>query len=208
MFLTMSLFCVYDPDINEVLMSDGPHRSLPMRPAWWRVAERADNHAYTPEEVSTALAPALEQDCRADITPEFIRNVHAAFEERDASLFKDEITPYIDVLRSRAGSGMDRAVLDNVCAISATDAQGIDVLLEATKAALLDRAARGARQVEEHYLRRSNAPRAADVRARLEGAIAAADLEAIASRILNLDPRRRPPVPLKQSGLDDGVKLP
>jgi hypothetical protein len=189
-------------------MSDGPHRSLPMRAAWRRVAERGDNHAYTQDEVSAAMAPALEQDCRADITPEFIRNVRAAFKERDTSLFKDDITPHIDALRSHAGSGMDRAVLDNVCAISATEAQGIDVLLEATKAALLDRAARGARQVEEHYLRRSNAPRAADVRARLEGAIDGTDLEAIASRILNLDPRRPPPAPLKQSGLDDGVKLP
>lgn len=88
--------------------------------------------------------PALEQDCRTDITPEFIRNVRAAFEKCDASLFKEDVTPYMDALRRRTGSGMDRAVLDNVCAASATEAQGIDVLLEATKAALFDRAARGA----------------------------------------------------------------
>lgn len=104
-----------------------------MRLAWQRVAERGDNHAHTPEDVSAAIVPALEQDCRTDITPEFIRNVRAAFEKCDASLFKEDVTPYLDALRRRTGSGMDRAVLDNVCATSATEAQGIDLLLERQK---------------------------------------------------------------------------
>jgi hypothetical protein len=188
-------------------MSDGPHKSLPMRPAWRRVAERGDNHSYTLEEISAAMSPALERDCRAEITPEFIRNVRAAVEERDTWLFKDDTTQ-IDVLRTCAGSGMDRAVLDNLCVPSATDARGIDVLLDAVSAAVRDHAARCARQVEEHCLRRSNAPRAANVRARLEGGIAGTDVEAIASRVLNLDPRRPQRASLKKTGIDDGVKLP
>jgi hypothetical protein len=178
-----------------------------MRPAWKRVAERGDNHAYTLEEISHAIRPALEQDCHADLTPEFLCGIRAVFEERDACLFKDDVTPKIQALRDQAGCGIGLAVVNNVALISATEAEGISVLIEATKAALMDRAARGARQVEEHYLRKSSAPRANDVRARLEQAIAGTDLDALTARILNLDPRRPPPAPIKQRGLDDGVKL-
>lgn len=179
-----------------------------MRPAWRRVAERADKQAYTLEEVSAAMDPALEKDCRADISPEFIRDVRAMLEQRDSSLFKKDITLHVYDLRSPAVCGMERTVLDNVCAVSDADATAADILLNALEAAVSDRAARGARQVEEHYLRRSNAPRAVEVRSRLEAAIATTNRVAIAARILALDQRRTSHTPQKRSGLDDGVKLP
>jgi len=188
-------------------MSDGPHRSLPMRRAWKRVAERAANLAFTPEEVSAAMMPALEQDCRSEVTPQFIRQIRATLEERDSSLFKD-ITPQIDVLRSRAGCGMESAILDNVSAITRNDAMAIEVLLDAFESVISDRAARCARQVEEHYLRKSNVPRAAEVRSRLEESIAKTNCGAIAEGILELGQSRRPQPALKQHGLDDGVTLP
>src|SRR6266850_1284782 len=102
-------------------MSDGPHRSLPMRPAWRRVAERGDKRAFTLEEISQALAP---------------------------SLFRDDVATRMEALRPQAGAGIGRAVLDNVGLLSAADADGFAVVQEALKAALIDRANRGARQVE------------------------------------------------------------
>ena len=48
-------------------MSDGPHRSLPMRPWWRRLAERADRCAFGVEEVADALVPALEQPADASL---------------------------------------------------------------------------------------------------------------------------------------------
>lgn len=48
-------------------MSDGPHRSLPMRRAWKKVAERAANPACAPEEIGNALIPALAQDWNDDV---------------------------------------------------------------------------------------------------------------------------------------------
>jgi hypothetical protein len=192
----------------EAKMSDGPHKSLPMRPAWRRVAERADKHAFTLEEVSAAMAPALEQDCRDDISPEFIRQIQSALDRRESSLFKKEIALHVNDLRSEVACSMERAVLDNVCAVSDADATAADILLNALASAVSDRAARGARQVEEHYLRGSSAPRARKVRERLEAAIATTDRSAIAARILARD-QLQPPHPLKKrSGIDDGVKLP
>lgn len=53
-------------------MSDGPWKSLRMRPHWKRVAKQAENGAFSPEEVSETLEAALlkeavplEEVCRA-----------------------------------------------------------------------------------------------------------------------------------------------
>ena len=48
-------------------MSDGPHRSLPLRPGWKRTAERADTPAYEATEVTRAASRALEDDWRAEV---------------------------------------------------------------------------------------------------------------------------------------------
>jgi hypothetical protein len=79
---------------------------------------------------------------------------------------------------------------------------------DALKSALNDRAAKGARQVEEHYFRESSAPRAQRVRERIEEGIRGADIGGLARKILGVDrssPAVRPS--LRQEGLDDGVKL-
>ena len=186
-------------------MSDGPHRSLPMRPDWRRVAERGDKRAFTPEEISQAIAPALEQDCRDDMSPEFLNDFRRVVEE--PSLFKDEVAARLKALRPQAGSGLGRVVLDNVSLLSAADTDGFAVGQKALKAALMDRANRRARQVEEHYLRKSLAPRANNVRGRLDDGIRCTDFDVIATRILSVDPKRPPSTPLKQKGIDDGVSL-
>jgi hypothetical protein len=48
-------------------MSDGPHRSLKMRPGWKKVAKFADMRAATPDEVGHAVAAAFSDDWRADV---------------------------------------------------------------------------------------------------------------------------------------------
>jgi len=186
-------------------MSDGPHRSLPMRSAWRRVAERGDKLAYTAAEISGALAPALEQDCRDDMTPEFLAGIRSEIEQ--PSLFNDDMAGRLLALRPEAGSGLACAVLDNFEFLSASDVDSVAALLEAFKAALLDRACRGVRSVEEHYLRKSSAPRANAVRWRLEAGIGCTDFAAIAARVLSVDAKSAPRGPLKQKGLDDGVSL-
>jgi hypothetical protein len=43
-------------------MSDGPHRSLPMRPHWRHLAQRAAQGAFPPDQVCEALPYALKRD--------------------------------------------------------------------------------------------------------------------------------------------------
>jgi hypothetical protein len=57
-------------------MSDGPHKSLPMRPGWKKVAECASKEAFTSNEVCEAINAAIAQDYQKDISPDFIASIH------------------------------------------------------------------------------------------------------------------------------------
>lgn len=187
-------------------MSDGPHRSLPMRRAWRTVAERGDKRAFTPTEISEALVPALEQDCQVDMTQAFVNGLRRVLEE--PLLFPSNVAARLEPLRSEAGSGIGRELLDNVALLSAADAEAFQVVQDSLKAALEERANRGARQVEEHYFRESSTPRALNMRGRLDEAIQCTDFGAIAERFLGVNPRGKSAAPVKKTGLDDGVSLP
>jgi hypothetical protein len=190
-------------------MSDGPHRSLPMRSGWKRVAERGANSAFSEDEINRAIIPALKQDCRNEMSPEFVTAICAEFQQQQqTSLFADDtVSSRIEALRPVAGSGIGRTFLDNVIHLSASDAAGLDVLAVALTTALKDRAARGARQVEEHYLRTSGGVGLVNPRARIEGAIASSPLQALAREILRIERGSPTGPPLRQIGLDDGVEL-
>jgi hypothetical protein len=189
-------------------MSDGPHRSLRMRPGWKRLAERADNAAYGPEEVGNALIPALEEDCYAELPPEFIAQLGNACGEQDASLFKEDLAAQLEQLRGVAGTGIGLVILEYAIQLSERGEPASQAAMKATAAALLDRAARGNRQVEEHYCRKSNQPRALNVRARIEQGIATArpEIDKLAGQVLNFETGPSPRLP-KFSGLDDGVRF-
>ena len=189
-------------------MSDGPHRSLPMRPGWKRVAEYGDNRAFAPQEVCNAIPAALEEDCRAEMAPRFLDAYCDVFRNQESSLFKDQVAPQLEALRGLAGLGMGRVVLDHAIQLCESGETGTNAAVKAVADALTDRAARGARQVEEHYCRESTQPRADHVRSRIEEGIGSsgAGIETLARKVLKLD-AGSPTRPAKQQGLDDGVRL-
>jgi hypothetical protein len=188
-------------------MSDGPHRSLPMRRAWKRVAESADNEAFGADEIREAILPALEEDCRGEIGPEFFSSLQRVWADQEASLFKNDVAPSLEALRNAAGAGLARVVLNYALQQAARGNSAKDIPEQALKEALLDRAARGARQVEEHYCRESTTPRANRVRERIEEAIANADIGGVARRVLDSETKKLATQAPKREGLDDGVKL-
>jgi hypothetical protein len=178
-----------------------------MRRGWKRVAEYADNPAFASEAISNAIIPALEEDCRSEIVPDFLDAISRVFRDQESSLFKDQLGPELDTLRDSAGCGIGRVVLEHAIHLVEGGRTGVDGLVEATANALADRAARGGRQVEEHYCRQSSSPRAQKVRARIEKSIADAPINSLARQILKLDSRPSSPPKLRQEGLDDGVRL-
>lgn len=187
-------------------MSDGPHKSLPMRRRWQLVAERADKRSYAVAEITDVMVLALEQDCRDEMSPEFLAGLRRVAQE--PFLFREGAAARLESLRPLACSGLGRAVVDNVGPLSGADIEDWLVLHESLKAAIQERAVRAIRQVEEHYLREATAPRANNVRGRAEHSIASANLDALVARVLSAQPVPVPRAPAKQTGLDDGVTLP
>ena len=188
-------------------MSDGPHRSLPMCHAWKKVARCADNPAFEAEDIRNAIIPALEQDCRQEVTRGFLDNFRRVCSDQQPSLFKNDVRPALEALRRDSGSGMERLIVDHAIHAAAKGSAGSVLAEKAVADALKDRGARNGRMVEEHYLRNSGEWRAHRVRGRIQQGISGADMDSVAKRVLNGNEKKTSSKPSKRRGLDDGVKL-
>ena len=189
-------------------MSDGPHRSLNMRRGWKRFAKRADKEAYAPEEVCDAIPAALEQDWRAEVSPNLIRQIRLILQDNQSSLFGDQRIEKLEVLRSNtAGYPLANTFLDCAIQAAANGKAGQEALTEAASALLMDRATRGILQVEEHYYRESSHKRSVNVRERMNSGIAQTDFGAIARNLIGTGKAERPQSVAKRTGVDDGVSL-
>jgi hypothetical protein len=191
-------------------MSDGPHKSLPMRPAWKKLAERADTPAFEQEQVTQSLAPALEDDWREAQCPDLVRNVREVLGDvRQGSLFSNQKASELEAAKKQlaAGSPLRRLVVEHIIRALANGLQGEAALEAGVASALRDGAARGRYQVEEHFHRRSTEKRATKVGKRIEGAMTGCDFGALAKRFTG-NSTGGPGRPAKQQELDDGVRLP
>ena len=184
---------------------DGPHRSLPMRPRWKKVAEYADNVSFTPEEVGDAIVVAVEQDCRMEVSSGLIDRIRDVL--GGAQLFSEDTVGQLENLKQVTGGyPLSGVLLDFVIQATINGKSGEAALHEGMTNALTDRAARCARQVEEHYFRESSLPRSQNVRNGIEEGIRGSDFNRLANHLLN--PGSQPaPRRTKQDRLDDGVKL-
>lgn len=192
-------------------MSDGPHKSLNMKPGWKKVAARADLAAFEPDQVSDKLMSALQEDWAEEGCDELVRGIKEIIGDmRQASLLDDSKAGELESARRElsAGHGLKQLVLDSV--IEALDSSGdaSDALQQGIQNALTERAGRGVLQVEEHYLRKSNEKRAINVRSRLNQAIEQAPLGNFSRRAAGLQTVISMAKVQKQQTLDDGVSLP
>lgn len=80
-------------------MSDGPHKSLPMRPGWKKFAERAAFAAFDCDQVAELAVPALEDDWNDEVAPHIdaLRNV--LFDERQGRLLGQQNTAELEQLK-------------------------------------------------------------------------------------------------------------
>ena len=189
-------------------MSDGPHRSLPMRPGWKKLAERAGNAASSAEEVRDAVPAALEGDWHKEIQGSLVREVRKILSDSQTDFFYNQRTEKLELLQKEA-AGYPLAVLFLTYATQAVAGglSGDKALEEAASQALADCATRGARQVEEHYYRKATQSHAADVRRRIESGIEGSDIAMITRRLVGIDKSEQPQRSAKRTGLDDGVQL-
>jgi hypothetical protein len=189
-------------------MSDGPHRSLPMRRAWKEVAKRADKRTYDATQVQEAVLSALAKDWKNEVSPALISALKHVFSGRDNSLGLPEIAlDQLEAAKPLAAGSVFGANAVSWCILAAKEGR-LDMASfhEAIGSAIRERGLATSRQVEEHYLRESNHRRADHVGARLESALAACSNAALATTVIDPQPSSRPGL-RRQSGLDDGVAL-
>lgn len=179
-----------------------------MRRGWKQLAERADKNAFAPEEICDAIPRALEQDWRAEVPQSLPRQIRAILEDNQSSLFGDQRLEKLEALRSNAaGYPLAGVFLDCAIQTAASGKAGDQAISEAVRGALMDRVARGIRQVEEHYRRESTQNRAMNVRERMESTVTQTDISAIIERVVGTGKAALPRMPAKQAGLDDGVQF-
>ena len=188
-------------------MSDGPHRSLNMHRSWKRVAKYADNRAHSADEVAEAYIPALAQTCRDEVPAKLWSDLTGIFGNRQQGLFQEQTVNAIASLRREvAGLSLACSIVDAAERAASKGHLDSEALVQVVTAALVDRGSRSNRQVEEHYYRKAEEPRAQNVRDRMEKALSTAAVETLARQQLNYNAPQTARA-RKQTDLDDGVSL-
>ena len=184
-------------------MSDGPHRSLPMRPWWKQAAQRADTSAFDVAECKEAVEVAIHHELHAELGPTFRQALKNAYEE--PGLFSPAESIHLRTLTPE--TPFERRVLDNIAVLSPQAAAERDAFVDALCRAIRNEVPRYSRQIEEHYRRKSGSGHARRERERLDLAAASADVGSLVRRLLQRDGLRAAPALKKKTGLDDGVIL-
>lgn len=188
-------------------MSDGPHRSLPLRPAWKRFAGCADNISFSAEEVAEMVCPAVADDWRSEIRPGLIHAIASILDEPvQKGFFAGDIAE-VARLRARCDSPFAAAFCDAAKDALLDGIRGTEALERAIESSCQDRSLCQVRSVEEHYLRKSGRNRAANVRTRLEEAVQKASFRELSKAIAQGVSTARRFDPPARDGLDDGVQL-
>jgi hypothetical protein len=180
-----------------------------MRQGWKGFAELADTPAFQTPEVARALVDALSEDWREEVAPEVLSELRAALaNSRQSAMFGGDLGSRLeDLKRAAIGKPLASTLIECAERVAAQGHWGDGALELAAQKALELRVTRGIRQVEEHYLRKTDQPRATNVRERCEQAADGTALSGLARSLTRIDPAAAPPKAAKKDGVDDGVPL-
>lgn len=185
-------------------MSDGPHRSLPMRRHWKDFAERCAKAAFSPDGVSEALPHALKKEILEAPIKE-IRDIMGG-----GSLFPEMLIERLEALRqTHRGSAPATHVIDCAVEAAAGGLTGESGTEAALVSALQDTTRDAIRGIEEHYQREANPRSAGYVRTRLDAARQQLDSGALARELLSPEkpPSARSITLPRHTGVDEGPPL-
>lgn len=189
-------------------MSDGPHRSLPLRKSWRELAKRGDQLAYDSDQVAEAAKNALASDFKNEVAYPLVKALKDIFAGRDNSLGILEIAALQleEVRPLAAGSVFGMNAVAWSIQLVHEGRLGMEAFYDAIGLAAKERGLANTRSVEEHYVRESNQRRADSVSARLQGAISGLSESELGSTLVNPQPARSR-ARQKRTGLGDGVPL-
>jgi len=191
-------------------MSDGPHRSLPLKSHWKTVAERASRDAWSAEDVAEALSRAAENDLR-DVPVRALRRILGAGSE--ASLFAadpEAMIAELDAARAGCrGSAIANAAIDGAMHAVQLGEMGEAACERGVEYALHRNFRNQSRSIEEHYQREAGDGSARHMRHRLAEARSRCDFAETARRYAHAEAQTpRAPTLERRTGLDDGPAMP
>ena len=189
-------------------MSDGPYKSLPMKPCWRHAAKCAYKEAFSHSEIVESVTRASHADWRAEVRQTFVASVTAVVAPSSQGvLFADKVLLDLVALRRGCASPLEAAFVRSAIDAVETGRTGGDAIQFAAEAALSDRLLCNYRQVEEHVRRDDSVRNAGFVRNRFKVAHGQIDLSGLAQAALRMG------VPLTRrtraqfTDLDAGVPL-
>lgn len=187
-------------------MSDGPYRSLKLPSQWKKVAQYAENDAFTEDQICDAVGPALANDWRSGDLDLMARVIGEIVDGQQTSLF-GQLDQLEALAQASAGNGLRQILIH--CAMQRVDAGdvGSAAVEGATADALAIWASRHTRPIEEHYCREWDSSRAGDVRARIEGGFAATNYDSIARQLLGTEAPARLRSPSKRDSVEEGPSI-
>jgi hypothetical protein len=189
-------------------MSDGPYRTLPMKPRWKVVAKATYLEAYDANEVKQCIEAAVLTDYRAEVSSRLEADITRVLTGSDQlGLFHDQQIADLDSLQRRSGSPMEASLLGNAKLALIDGHSGAAAMLQAVEDTLAERCLNASRQVEEHMHREASDQRARFVRGRMETAIGQTDLASLARGALRVSKQESRTAVLRQNSIDDGVTL-
>ena len=188
-------------------MSDGPHRTLNMRKRWKALAERADNAAFSPEDVVAHVAPAVSGDWNDEISPSFLRDVGQYLGCGEQSHLFEKDPAEIDRIRRKASSPMEAAFAENA---KDSNKRGEAALQEAVQKTMRECAVRRTLQAHEHWVRNTSPQRASRMKGRIQAAVVTASATVFGPMAQSVvaGNRMSSRAPAKRGGLDSGPALP
>ncbi|MES2741321.1 MAG: hypothetical protein V4754_10270 [Pseudomonadota bacterium] len=189
-------------------MSDGPHRSLPMRKPWKELAKRGDQSTYDSEQVAEAATRALVSDFRNEVSWSLINDLKSIFGGLDNSLRIPEIAvqQLQDLKGAAAGSVFARNAIEWSIQLVNEGRLEPDAVYVAIGLAAKARGFANTRQIHEHVLRQTNQNRADGVTARLKSVIGGLSESSLGSILMNRQDAGQGRLS-KSSSLDAGVPL-
>lgn len=189
-------------------MSDGPHRSLPLRPRWKRVAECADKDVFSEDTARQWLDAAIHADFSAEVPDQLIKGLRAIFCESDQASFLPVSCDDVENLRVLTnGTPLANLVVDCAAAAASAGQVGEAALDTAMTDAVQELVERNRRGMEEHYRRESGPRRSGHFKDRINSIQNGHSASGVVKQIMSGAKARVTRRPPKQSGIEDGVPL-
>ncbi len=185
-------------------MSDGPHKSLPMRRHWKKFAERAQSPAFSHVELDEAFSFGLRKDYSkvplSEICDIFVNGIKA-------SQCREEISLQLNDARQICrGSAEGNILLDCAIEVNKNGMTGDTAFRHAFKNALETYALDVCRQIEEHHLRKKPGS-VSYIRSRLSIARSQCGYETLVSELTSSSLSNTDFRLTKRTGLDEGPLL-